>query len=1363
MESKLVFVVFLNLVVVNFVRASVQFDIPTTAIDNSLFEEVLDEELCDEQINAIRSTPLLTMFFADAGLRLPKGVLVGNTLDMGNYHQCINFNQQLPDSELQGKYCAIRVPLNQNFELPELPDFPGLPENSYFDPSLLRLSNETIKGLDQYHNMRRTMNMYTGIVDDDRIASDNPLSSMQLTLAVCIPRPCTTRQVFDSFLFNVTALGFRYTDAYCRLPNDKPTVPADYAAIAVFSIISLITLISTSYDLWHTFIKKTDPKSLSVIGKSFSVYTNGRRLMTFTSGPDTVECLDGIRALAMAWVVLGHSFTTEMPWANPLDALTWSRSWQALWVRGAHYTVDTFFTLSGFLVVYTTIGKLTGKALLKNLHLFYLNRLLRMFPLLATAVLLEASYLNHMSDGPDWTRVASQVNNCRTTWWSTLLHMQNYLTRGQMCIVQTWYLAIDVQLHILSPIILVWVLWGKRNIAWTSLIVGLLSVLTASTIYIFIWKFPHAMGAPGRESESVDYLFYYYMNTLTRASPFIVGMIFGYIVRTTKITVTGVRLLVFWLCFFTLTTFLIYFDLPITQPTWDNQIMTSIYNSFFRSFWGFAIGCLIYACINGFAGPINWFLSLQVWKIHSRLSYAMYVFHHMLMVAINFTALGPFFFSAGAVTFKFLAHYTLCLALSFLMTLVIDAPCSTLFKLLLGGGAKRPVKKNDDIAVEPDKENDKKFGKMGSGIVFIVLLNVVIVNFVNAHLQFEVPTQAMDYNLYEEVLDEDLCAEQINAIRSNTILTMYFADAGIRIPKGILEGNTVDMGNYHQCINFNQPLPDSELQGKYCVIRVPLNQNIEISEFPTSPQKAYIDPSLLRLNNETMQRLEQNYGLRKLMRLFTGNVNDDRMTPDNPLSGLQLTLAVCVPRPCTTRQAFDSFLFNVSAVGFDYSDVYCRLPDDKPMAPVDYVAIVVFVVLGVITLISTSYDLWHTFVKKSDPKTLSVIGRSFSVYTNGRRLMTFTSGPDTVECLDGIRALAMAWVVLGHSFSAEMPWANPLDFLTWAKSWQGLWVRAAHYTVDTFFTLSGFLVVYTTVGKLTGKGLLKNLHLFYLNRLLRMFPLLAAAVLLTTSYKNHMTDGPNWTVVADQVNSCRATWWSTLLHIQNFLNPGQTCIGPSWYLAIDVQLHILSPIVLVWVLWGKRKIAWTALIIGFLSVLAASTTYIFIKNFPPAIISPETMDYIFNYYVNTLTRAAPFFVGMIFGYFVRVTKIKLTGISVAIFWMCFFALTTFLIYFNYPIHQSDWDNQTMSNVFNSLFRTFWSFAIGSMIYACINGFAGPINWFLSLQVWKLHSRISYAMYLYHYMLIVAINYSAITPPFFSAGAVTFKFLGHYSL
>ncbi|KAH9642833.1 hypothetical protein HF086_008464 [Spodoptera exigua] len=620
------------------VKGHIQLPVPNEALDQNLYRDVIDPELCSEQIAQIRNNVFLSMFFADAGIRVPRGILIGNTLDMGNYHQCLGFNQITEtNSELQGKYCMIRVPMNQSYHFPE--DWTNF-ETSNFDPSLLQMDNETMAALKDYYASKQGMLAMSGVFNDDRAPIQTPLSGLTFRLAICIPRPCTTQQAINSYLFNISAIGFQYTDEFCRLPNDKPWVPGDTVAV------------------------------------SFSVYTNGRRVMTFTSGPNTIECLDGIRALAMMWVVLGHSFSSESNWANPLDGFMWTTSWQSLWVISATVTVDTFFMLSGFLVVYTTVGKLNANQLLKNIHLFWLNRLLRMFPLLAAIALLEASYLNRWTDGPIWNVVEGHVHRCRTSWWSTLLHVQNYMNPTNTCVGQTWYLAIDVQLHILSPILLYWVLLGRKRIAWTAF----------------------------RPDRVMDYSVNYYMNTLTRASPFFVGMIFGYLVRTEKLVMSKITTAFYWIAAFSLSTFIIYTNYPIAQPDWNNQLGDSLFNSFVRPLWALFLGCMIYACVNGYGGPINWFLSLSVWKLQSRLSYGMYLFHYGLMVAVNYSAVSPMYFSVQSVVFKFLAHYALSFAVTFLMVLVIDAPFSTLIKLILTS-PKKPTKKESEE--EPTKDMDK--------------------------------------------------------------------------------------------------------------------------------------------------------------------------------------------------------------------------------------------------------------------------------------------------------------------------------------------------------------------------------------------------------------------------------------------------------------------------------------------------------------------------------------------------------------------------------------------------------------------------------------------------------------------------------
>ncbi|KAL0881125.1 hypothetical protein ABMA27_002246 [Loxostege sticticalis] len=662
------------LVIIQTVNSNLIWDATYPAIDQSLHEEAIDPVLCEEQINYVITDSFLRLQFIDAGIRTPKGILDGNTVDLGNYHQCLGINRQLEDSELQGKYCLIRVPLNQTLNIPQLP---GLTDIDEFE------INEIKARFQGAHEINVGARRLGGIFNNDT----SPLASLNLRVAVCVPKTCSTKQAIDSLLFNISAFGFEYTEEFCRVPNDKPWVAADYVAVVLLSLIGVLSLISTVYDVLVQFVLKNVVRK--PIYALFSIYTNGQRLMNFTTGPDALNCVDGIRALAMIWVLIGHTFITESFYANPFDGIQVMRSPEGLWISAAHITVDTFFTLSGLLVVYTTAGKLSGKKLLQNLHLYYLNRLLRMFPVLATGVLLEASLFNRVSDGPYWSGMSDLVDRCRAFWWSTLLHMQNYMSPERTCIGQTWYLAIDVQLHILSPLVLFWLLSGSKKLAWLALAITFVLQLSAATVYNFLMEFPSSLISPNRRPDEMsNYMFKYYVNTLTRASPYLGLVIFNYACATALLS------------------FVIYSSYPILQPSWDNQPLDSLYNSFIRPAWALGLGWLIFACVHGYAGPINWLLSLRIWKLPARLSYAMYILHFGLMVAVNSSAITPPFFSPEGLMFKFLGHFGLVFIVAFVVVLFIEAPCTILFKKLLNGVPKKEKKP----AVEPEaaKETGKE-------------------------------------------------------------------------------------------------------------------------------------------------------------------------------------------------------------------------------------------------------------------------------------------------------------------------------------------------------------------------------------------------------------------------------------------------------------------------------------------------------------------------------------------------------------------------------------------------------------------------------------------------------------------------------
>ncbi|XP_047019658.1 O-acyltransferase like protein-like isoform X2 [Helicoverpa zea] len=449
---------------------------------------------------------------------------------------------------------------------------------------------------------------------------------------------------------------------------------------------------------------------MSTLGRSFSVYTNGQRLTTFSTTAGSMQCLDGIRTLAMVWVVVGHTYSTEPTQQNLLEVYDWLFSTRGLWITGASMTVDTFFTIAGILLVYTTVNKMNQVTFVKNIHWFYLNRFVRLTPLLAVAALLQASYFNRFTDGPFWLTVAGYTNNCRKNWWSTLLYVQNYVHVEEMCVAHSWYVAIDFQLYVVSPLVLIWVVSGKKLYSWIGLIGSFAAILVSSTIYNFHHNLPAHSVVPARFPELHDFMVKYYFNALCRAGPFFVGMIFGYVLhlyRKTRLQIPWILALFFWACSAGIIGGIFYFIYRVLQYDWDNDFMDNFMNSFMRSGYACAISWLVIACVHGYAGPINWFLSLEVWRLPARLSYGMYLFHYPLQFSLNGTMLAPSYFSVGAYAFKSLAYLSYAFIWSFVLTLLVDSPITVLFKMLMDKAKpKKPAVQPNEVTKQDHFENN---------------------------------------------------------------------------------------------------------------------------------------------------------------------------------------------------------------------------------------------------------------------------------------------------------------------------------------------------------------------------------------------------------------------------------------------------------------------------------------------------------------------------------------------------------------------------------------------------------------------------------------------------------------------------------
>ncbi|CAB3260981.1 unnamed protein product [Arctia plantaginis] len=599
----------------------------------------------------------------------------GNLNDLGDYFQCLAINQDVGQQQIQGKYCMIRIPMEALPFLPLWPVFTGSRNyNIDFQDNVL-LKSYVQQKTDHAESVGR--NNIINIFDP------------RMSIALCIPKVCTVNDTADVAIPSF----IDYDLNFCRLPNDKPFVAADYTAFVIFSIIGLLAVISTCYDLYQRFgVKNTS--NVSRLYSSFSIYTNSQRFFIFKSSPDALECLDGIRAISMLWIVGHHLYTLYFGAIiyNLTDAVSMVTELSYVWVTAAPLAVDTFFLLSGMLVVYANVGKVTRGKFVKSIHLFYLGRLMRLFPILAAMVLLQASVVNHMSDGPYWQSMAIEVENCRNYWWSALLHVQNYVNPLDTCIPSSWYLSVDTQLYVLSPLLLFF-LFGQKRVAWAMLTLFLLVALVSTSLFSFLYNLPATLISFSRPKESLDFVRYYYVNTLARAPPFVLGMIYGYMLYLNKkrtVKIPRINVILFWLLSLAALAFCFFIHYVIVQFDHETLTLDSFLNAYMRSIWAIALGWVIFACVKGYGGPVNWFLSLSMWKLPSRMSYAVYLVHQPLIFIVNGSEIFPLFVTNAFAIQRFMSILLMSFLFGLILCIVIDAPIANLYSLATKGGYKKP-------------------------------------------------------------------------------------------------------------------------------------------------------------------------------------------------------------------------------------------------------------------------------------------------------------------------------------------------------------------------------------------------------------------------------------------------------------------------------------------------------------------------------------------------------------------------------------------------------------------------------------------------------------------------------------------------
>lgn len=195
-----------------------------------------------------------------------------------------------------------------------------------------------------------------------------------------------------------------------------------YLTIVIISVLVAITLWSTIKNIIFK-----DKKSNKII-EAFDI---GKNMTHFKIREnEDLNIFDGVRALSMMWVVIGHSFSFYLSagLVNILDITVVLNKPFFLVLEAGLLSVDVFFLLAGFFLAFVYLRE-TNKTI-TGIGFGILQRALRIWPAFIICMMFYDSLFMQLGSGIFWSKTYADVSMCRSMW-REILFVANLIDRGQ--------------------------------------------------------------------------------------------------------------------------------------------------------------------------------------------------------------------------------------------------------------------------------------------------------------------------------------------------------------------------------------------------------------------------------------------------------------------------------------------------------------------------------------------------------------------------------------------------------------------------------------------------------------------------------------------------------------------------------------------------------------------------------------------------------------------------------------------------------------------------------------------------------------------------------------------------------------------
>ena len=578
-------------------------------------------------------------------------------------------------------------------------------------------------------------------------------------------------------------------------------------------------------------------------------------------------------------------------------------------------------------------------------------------------------------------------------------------------------------------------------------------------------------------------------------------------------------------------------------------------------------------------------------------------------------------------------------------------------------------------------------------------------------------------------------------LRHDSSWVMKMFDSMAKIPSGINEGTVTDFGSYDQCLRIQGP---DTIRGQYCLLKW-------APPMPPKPKDITLQSRILDFTNTTLQ----------------DTFLDDLAGYAHALYDRYGRYGLCTPSACSQndlQQVVDS-IFDGSHFMMQVADCHVRDSEYKFDWTQKCILAVIFILLFIIALATTIEVIVICFRKSqvddeelfTERHFLSLI-TCFSVYSNGQELLRTKSSSGSLGAVHGIRVISMTWLILTHTYLIPLKetFAFARHFLFAVSDVLFQLILNGWVFVDTFFCIGAMLATMSMLNSIKRNNGNFNILQTIFHRICRLSPNLwftLAVMFLIPA----LGSGPLWRQYFDyQEFKCRNYWWASAFYFTNWLGEERLCLLHTWYLSADFQMFLMAMILFIIPLYWRPSFGITALILTILGSIVGNGLNTFMNQLPPTVIynTPSEADVFAEaskVYLPTYVHVGPYCVGILLGYILHSRAKNEKRINI---WLNLIAwLISIIIGSSILLATLDWNrgirwSPLSSGIYAGFHRTCWSLVVAWITYACATGNGGFVNTFLSWQLFVPLSKLSYMVYLMHY-LVLWIRYASIrwTLPF----------------